>query len=162
VASTLIKSRVWSIVSFLAGLRTYQHQNKRLLWTQVLIWTTLVATDMYAVFPILGTQLFEKIQRFRFLCMHSICQEQCVSNYSIRILLSEGGQYLFSPLSSALQLLAAISENRIPSDKEKSFSMKKKGKYIPLVIKVVWNSIPSHRVKLLFLSDKTPVTFSKE
>jgi len=52
-------------------------------------------------------------------------------------LLSEGGQYLFIPLSFALQLLAAISENRIPSDKEKSFSMKKKGIYIPLVIKVV-------------------------
>lgn len=50
-----------------------------------------------------------------------------MSNYKIRILLSEGRQYFFSPLSFALQLLAAISENRIPSDKEKSFSMKKEG-----------------------------------
>jgi len=69
--------------------------------------------------------------------MHSVCIEQRMSNYKIRILLSEGGQIFFSSLSFALQLLAAISENRIPSDKEKSFSMKKKGIYIPLVIKVV-------------------------
>jgi hypothetical protein len=68
--------------------------------------------------------------------MHSICEEQYVSNYKNRILLSEGGHF-FIPLSFALQPLAAISENRNPSDKEKSFSMKKKGIYIPLVIKVV-------------------------
>jgi hypothetical protein len=53
-----------------------------------------------------------------------------MSNYKIRILLSEERQYFFGSLSLALQLLAAISENRIPSDKGKSFSMKKKGLYI--------------------------------
>jgi hypothetical protein len=50
-----------------------------------------------------------------------------MTKYKSRILLSGGEQYIFSPLSFTLQLLVAIPENRIPSNKEKSFNMKKKG-----------------------------------
>ena len=42
--------------------------------------------------------MFEKIHRLRFLWMHSICKEQSMTNYKIRILLSGGRQYFFQPL----------------------------------------------------------------